>query len=140
MTASLGLVRSCVDQTDGTSILMLEGLKRVLLGQRIGGMPYPIWKYTTSINTDNYEMLDKSLVKNLRNKIQQLNKQIGIHFEFNCSTESVVEITSTCDRLIEMSTQSISFKKEFFDCMNIERKIKQTLEVIDNFYGDITKT
>ena len=30
MTGSLGLVRSCVDQRDGTSILMLEGLKRVL--------------------------------------------------------------------------------------------------------------
>ena len=111
-----------------------------MLSQRIGGMPYPIWKYKTSINTDNYEMLDKSLVKNLRNKIQQLNKQIGIHFEFYCSTESVVEVTSTCNRLIEMSTQSISFKKEFFDCMNTERKIKQTLEVIDTIYRDITKT
>jgi Lon protease-like protein len=140
MTASLGLVRSCVDQTDGTSILMLEGLKRIMLCQRIGGMPYPIWKYRTCINTDNYEMLDKSLVENLRNKIQELNKQIGIHFEFYCSTESVIEITSTCDRLIEMSTQSISFKKEFFDCSNTERKINQTLEVIDTIYGDITKT
>jgi hypothetical protein len=85
-------------------------------------------------------MIDKSLVENLRNKIQELNKQIGIHFEFYCSTESVIEITSTCDRLIEMSTQSISFKKEFFDCSNTERKINQTLEVIDTIYGDITKT
>ena len=30
ITGTLGLVRSCVDQKDGTSILMLEGLKRFI--------------------------------------------------------------------------------------------------------------
>jgi len=139
-TASLGLVRSCVDQTDGTSILMLEGLKRVVLDQRIGEEPYPTWKYKTSHNTDDYEILDKPLVENLRDKIQQLNKQVGSDFELYCSTASVVEITSTCDRLIEMTVQSLSFKKEFFDCLSTESKIKQTLDVIDTINGDVIKT
>ena len=126
MTGSLGLVRSCVDQRDGTSILMLEGLKRVLLQQRVGENPYPTWKYQTSHNTDDFEMLDKTLVENLRNQIQQLNKQIGSDFELYCSTESVFEITSTCDRLIDITIHSLSFKKEFFNCLSTERKIKQT--------------
>jgi len=78
------LVRSCVDQRDGTSILMLEGLKRVLLQQRVGETPYPAWKYQTSHNTDDFEMLDKTLVENLRNQIQQLNKQVGSDFELYC--------------------------------------------------------
>ena len=140
MTASLGLVRSCVDQTDGTSILMLEGLKRVLLDQLIGEEPYPTWKYKTLHNTDDYEKLDQPLVENLRDKIQQLNKQVGSDFELYCSTASVVEITSTCDRLIEMTVQSLSFKKEFFDCLSTESKIKQTLDVIDTINGDVIKT
>lgn len=140
MTGSLGLVRSCVDQTDGTSILMLEGLKRVVLDQRVGGKPYTTWKYQTSHNTDDYEMLDQPLVENLRNQIQQLNKRVGSDFELYCSTSSVVEITSTCDRLIEMTIQSLSFKKEFFDCLSTERKIKQTLDVIGTINGDVSKT
>ena len=131
MTGSLGLVRSCVDQRDGTSILMLEGLKRVLLQQRVGENPYPTWKYQTSHNTDDFEMLDKTLVENLRNQIQQLNKQVGSDLELYCSTESIFEITSTCDRLIDITIHSLSFKKEFFNCLSTERKIKQTLDVID---------
>ena len=139
MTGSLGLVRSCVDQRDGTSILMLEGLKRVLLQQRVGENPYPSWKYQTSHNADDFEMLDKTLVENLRNQIQQLNKQIGSDFELYCSTESVFEITSTCDRLIDITIHSLSFKKEFFNCLSTERKIKQTLDVIDNINRDAIK-
>lgn len=139
MTGSLGLVRSCVDQRDGTSILMLEGLKRVLLQQRVGENSYPTWKYQTSHNTDDFEMLDKTLVENLRNQIQQLNKQVGSDFELYCSTESVFEITSTCDRLIDITIHSLSFKKEFFNCLSTERKIKQTLDVIDTINRDAIK-
>ena len=139
MTGSLGLVRSCVDQRDGTSILMLEGLKRVLLQQQVGENPYPTWKYQTSHNTDDFEMLDKVLVENLRNQIQQLNKQVGSDFELYCSTESVSEITSTCDRLIDITIHSLSFKKEFFNCLSTERKIKQTLDVIDTINRDAIK-
>jgi Lon protease-like protein len=139
MTGSLGLVRSCVDQPDGTSILMLEGLKRVVLDQRVGEKPYTTWKYKTFHNTDDYEMLDHAIVENLRNQIQQLNKRVGSDFEFYCSTRSVVEITSTCDRLIEMTIHSLTFKKEFFDCLSTERKIKQTLNVIGTIYGDVSK-
>lgn len=139
-TASLGLVRSCVDQTDGTSILMLEGLKRVVLHQRLDEEPYPTWEYKTPHNTDEYEKLDQPLVENLRDKIQQLNKQVGSDFELYCSTASVVEIISTCDRLIEMAVQSLSFKKDFFDCLSTEIKIKQTLDVIDSINGDRTNT
>ena len=139
MTGSLGLVRSCVDQTDGTSILTLEGLKRVVLDQRVGEKPSTTWKYKTFDNTDDYEMLDDHLVENLRNQIQQLNKRVGSDFEFYCSTRSVVEITSTCDRLIEMTIHSLTFRKEFFDCLSTERKIKQTLNVIGTIYGDVSK-
>ena len=139
MTASLGLVRSCVDQTDGTSILMLEGLKRVVLDHLISDEPYSTWKYQTLHNTDLYENLDHTLVEKLRNKIQQLNKQVGSDFELYCSTSSVVEIMSTCDHLIEMTVESLGFKKEFFDCLSTERKIKQTLNVIETISGDLTK-
>ena len=138
MTGSLGLVRSCVDQTDGTSILMLEGLKRVVLDQRIDDKPYATWKYKTSHNTDDYEMLDHRLVENLRNQIQQLNKRVGSDFEFYCSTGSIVEIMSACNRLIEMTIESLTFKKEFFDCLSTERKIKQTLDVIGTINGDVS--
>ena len=139
MTASLGLVRSCVDQTDGTSILMLEGLKRVVLDHQISDEPYSTWKYKTVHNTDLYENLDHTLVEKLRDKIQQLNKQVGSDFELYCSTSSVVEIMSTCDHLIEMTVESLGFKKEFFDCLSTERKIKQTLNVIETISGDLTK-
>ena len=139
MTASLGLVRSCVDQTDGTSILMLEGLKRVVLDHQISDEPYSTWKYKTLHNTDLYENLDHTLVEKLRNEIQQLNKQVGSDFELYCSTSSVVEIMSTCDHLIEMTVESLGFKKEFFDCLSTEQKIKQTLNVIETISGDLTK-
>ena len=139
MTASLGLVRSCVDQTDGTSILMLEGLKRVVLDHQISDEPYSTWKYKTLHNTDLYENLDHTLVEKLRNKIQHLNKQVGSDFELYCSTSSVVEIMSTCDHLIEMTVESLGFKKEFFDCLSTERKIKLTLNVIETINGDLTK-
>ena len=132
ITGTLGLVRSCVDQKDGTSILMLEGLERVLLEQRRTHKPYPTCEYQPVHNTDDYKMLDQPLVRNLRNQIQQLNKRVGSDFELYCSTENIYEITSTCDRLIDMTTHTLSFKKEFFDCVSIERKIKQTLDVIDN--------
>ena len=132
ITGTLGLVRSCVDQKDGTSILMLEGLKRVLLEQRRTHKPYPTCEYQPVHNTDDYKKLDQPLVRNLRNQIHQLNKRVGSDFELYCSTENIYEITSTCDRLIDMTTHTLSFKKEFFDCVSIERKIKQTLDVIDN--------
>jgi Lon protease-like protein len=130
MTGSLGLIRSCVDQSDGTSILMLEGLKRVLLHQKISDRPYPSWKYKTYHNNDDYETIDEALVENLRNQILQLNKRVGSDFELYCSTENVDEITSTCDRLIDMTIHSLSFKKIFYDCLSAKRKIKQTLDII----------
>jgi hypothetical protein len=37
-----------------------------------------------------------------------------------------------------MTIESLTFKKEFFDCLSIERKIKQTLDVIGTINGDVS--
>ena len=129
---TMGLVTSAVTQSDGSSIVMLNGLFKVKLYKMDNTDElYQNWSYekieSTSFDADN-DLLDKLKItyNKLCNAIEGSDYPKNLPFSKDAS--------QACDIIIEFLVSNISLKKQFFLSNNINNKISLTLKVIESVF------
>jgi Lon protease-like protein len=73
--AGMGLIRAAVTNKDGTSYVMLQGLARVVLAQRIRARPYPIYRVEAMRENKVDNLKVDALVHRLRELVTQRLEQ-----------------------------------------------------------------
>ncbi len=129
---TMGLVTSAVTQSDGSSIVMLNGLFKVKLNKMDNtNEMYQNWSYekleSTNFDADN-DLLDKLKItyNKLCNAIEGSDYPKNLPFSKDAS--------QACDTIIEFLVSNISLKKQFFLSNNINNKISLTLKVIESVF------
>jgi len=124
---TMGLVKTSMRQSDGTSILFLEGLYKVnILDSLMSGSDYPVFNYEKRKSVNS--LPDKGLFNQLTTKYRELIiKFDGIDFPKNLTFN---DINGDCERLLDVFSHSIESKKIIYSLDDIDNKISMTLAII----------
>src|SRR5205823_9258790 len=97
--AGLGLIRACVERGDGTSNLILQGLRRVRLSAFDQCLPFPIAqieplesKATSSVETDALGAKVLELYSKLKEDGQQLPEKVDRYLRDLADTEVLADL------------------------------------------------
>ena len=98
-TAGVGLIRACVGRGDGTSNLILQGLRRVRFTAFLQSAPFPIAriaplesKHTASVETDALGAKVLELYSNLKETGRQLPAKIDEYLSHLGDTEMLADL------------------------------------------------
>ncbi len=134
---TMGLVRSCMKQSDDTSILILEGLFRVSLDKELkSNESYSTWEYTRIEKASN--VADSSLVQKLKNSYQLMINALG---DCDCpkGLDFDEKISESCDVIFDFLVNNIQLRKDYFLLDDIDKRIDVTINVIDSIFHNINK-
>ncbi len=124
--ASIGIIRACVDNPDGSSNLVLQGLTRVRLIEFLQDEPYPIAKIEIlrSDSPDDPE-IDALVSKTL--EYVHLFKEKGI--EMPEWMEDFLKNLSDRDTLVDMVSygfvENVSEKQKILEALNLKERFQR---------------
>ena len=122
--ASIGIIRACVDNPDGSSNLVLQGLTRVRLVEFIQDEPYPIAKIEI-LRSDNPNDSEIDALVNKTLEYVHLYKEKGI--EMPEWMEDFLKNLSDRDTLVDMVSYG------FVESVAEKQKILETLSLKERF-------
>jgi len=126
---TMGLINSAVKQTDGTSIVMLDGLFKVRLNElNISDTLHQNWFYEkVDVNEVDVDVVLLNKLEKFYNKLSSSISECGFPKNLPFSQNSSL----ACDLIIEFIVSNLAFKKEFFIINEINEKISLTLKVLE---------
>jgi ATP-dependent Lon protease len=101
-TAGLGLIRACVGRGDGTSNLILQGLRRVRFAAFEQGAPFPIARIellesevTSSVETDALGAKVLDLYSNLKESGRPLPQKVDEYLSYLGDSEMLADLMAS---------------------------------------------
>ena len=130
---TMGLIKTSMQQPDGTSILFLEGLFKVNIFQPIHtDADYPIFNYEKRKSIDSKP--NDNLLTQLKHKYQQLSsKFVDIDYPKNLNFNDMGD----CERLLDVFSHNIETKKMIYNINDAENKASMTLAIIKSILNKI---
>jgi Lon protease-like protein len=123
--ATIGIIRACVDNADGTSNLVLQGLTRVRFTEFIRKDPYPLAKIEI-ISSDKPDDVEIDALVNKTLEYVHLYKEKGV--EMPEWMEDFLKNLSERDTLVDMVTYG------FVQNPSEKQKILETVALKDRFH------
>jgi Lon protease-like protein len=96
--AGLGLIRVCVDNPDGSSHLILQGLSRVELTRTVRAKPFRVSKVRMLQAPPRDSVAIDALVAKVRDLVSE-RIRLGLRVRADVPQESIKEITTYLDRM-----------------------------------------
>jgi len=122
--ATIGIIRACVDNADGSSNLVLQGLTRVRLVEFLQDEPYPIARIEI-LHSDNPNDVEIDALVNKTLEYVHLYKEQGI--EMPEWMEDFLKNLSDRDTLVDMVAYG------FVESVAEKQKILETLSLKERF-------
>ena len=130
---TMGLIKTSMQQPDGTSILFLEGLYKVNIFQpTFTDADYPISNYEKRKSIDSKP--NDNLLTQLKRKYQELSsKFVDIDYPKNLNFNDMGD----CERLLDVFSHNIETKKMIYNINDAENKASMTLAIIKSILNKI---
>ena len=130
---TMGLIKTSMQQPDGTSILFLEGLYKVNILQPIQtDADYPIFNYEKRISIDSKP--NDNLLMQLKRKYQELNSKLD---DIDYPKDLNFNDLGDCERLLDVFSHNIETKKMIYKMNDAENKVSITLAIIKSILKKI---
>jgi len=99
-----GFIRACVARPDGTSHLMLQGMRRVNFGEWREGKPYPLAR----IQVLQSQMPKPAVGENLRGEFQSLSRQLPDgNKEMRLQLETLLEKAADLNQFSDLAASAL---------------------------------
>ena len=130
---TMGLIKTSMQQPDGTSILFLEGLYKVNIFQPIHtDADYPIFNYEKRKSTDSKP--NDNLLIQLKHKYQELSSKFD---DIDYPKDLNFNDMGDCERLLDVFSHNIETKKMIYKMNDAENKTSMTLAIIKSILNKI---
>ena len=130
---TMGLIKSSMQQPDGTSILFLEGLYKVNIFQPINtDADYPIFNYEKRKSIDLKP--NDNLLTQLKHKYQELSSKFD---DIDYPKDLNFNDMGDCERLLDVFSHNIETKKMIYKMNDAENKASMTLAIIKSILNKI---
>ena len=130
---TMGLVKTSMQQPDGTSILFLEGLYKVNIFQPTHDVTdYPVCNYEKRRSLDTKP--DDNLLMELKNKYHELSIKFD---DIDYPKDLKFNDLGDCERLLDVFSHNIESKKIIYKINDVENKVSMTLAIINSILNKI---
>jgi Lon protease-like protein len=137
--AGLGVVRVCVENADGTSHLILEGLSRVALGRTVRHRPFRINRFETLQTPSRDSVAIDALMAKLRDLVGERIRQEMPAMKNVSKTVSIKEVISSLelndpDRVADLVTWSLlrdaEEKQTILETIEVEPRLRRLIHFL----------
>ncbi len=130
---TMGLIKTCMRQSDGSSILFLEGLYKVNIFQPIQtDADYPVFNYEKRKSIDSKP--NDNLLFQLKNKYRELSSKFD---DIDYPKDLDFNDVGDCERLLDVFSHNIESKKMIYKMNDAENKVSMTLAIIKSILNKI---
>jgi Lon protease-like protein len=129
--AGVGLIRACVDNNDGSSNLILQGVSRVRIRQWLSGTPYPLGEIEVLQTEEADSTQATALAQRVVEEVQKLANQTT---DPQQSVVPFLEELTDYDALADIVTYSFiedtRIRQEILETLNLPRRLQRIATVL----------